>query len=967
MNIKDFINSSQQSNSWFWIWNLNGMGWNPLTPQESKKRFYMAILWWNIAFNILYFLVKFWNIKWAWEIFDKLLWIISPIPPLSIFIYLQLFVSWIYLKEIFSWTRQVTKENIMWIINVFNVTVLVVLINILIWTYLWTSTTQLWAIWFITLILSFGWFVYSFKSFIQLAKDVYTTLTTKSEVVEEINEEPEQVIERYDWISKYYGFNLREWRWNPYTEEVVGKKWRFHRFQIDSFINQLIWIVNNVLLIEQSKLIKKEIYDQRKKETYVQIDAPVINTQEDMDKYLKELNFVNDYVQINNAFIALKLNTSFLSNPEHLIKIGESILPDQKLQVIRSAKFTPLKKLDPESDDYKQMIAEYKEPYVLFQSVNIQKIWVSWYVVFNYTKWYRRLVIFPQMPTLTQVLAQENAPKFKETNPLVFFGARTTWWLVWLTLQKIKHTIFGWESWSWKSVYLNSIIYQLLYRSTPETLKLVLIDPLKVSFQKLKKLKSLAFPLAMDIESANEAINFLVEQQKERYTILESLWYEDIYSYNKDVQKGIISVKDDIWLTQKYRLPGNTRFDVSHYTEIDPRIIEKKSTKNIRVWDTIPQIIMVYDEFNAFNWSTMYEKNWSVEKLVKLGEQARKAWIILCLWTQKISADTVPSSLRENLATKVALTVWSRNNSRALLGDGPENNTEAVNLTWYGDMLIFNKVELDPLYAIRAQGFYVSDEEMNNLILDSIEAFGMNDFIYQEWETDEYSWIKDFYSREPIEYETWEKLPDEIIEKNIRSYKHLWIDMSKDLPLLIRDLNKFFKLNRDSLLDKINLDDWRKNITVDSPKYQTETQMLEEFKTLWYSNQYYASTKSFIRLRLNTAYLSSPDKLEALEDKMNLQLIDLKKRVTYTPVVPFEEWSDDYIKMLKDYEVPYTLIENFQIIRAKANFYLQINYTPTYKKTVVFPQSKTIRQQLTEKYWQKIESMLNWETFTIKR
>jgi len=81
-----------------------------------------------------------------------------------------------------------------------------------------------------------------------------------------------------------------------------------------------------------------------------------------------------------------------------------------------------MKKLDEDSDDYKTMINEMKKPYLLFSKISIQKFSDGFYVVLNYSKWYRRLVIFPQMKTLTETLEDEDMEMFNDKpNPSLLF------------------------------------------------------------------------------------------------------------------------------------------------------------------------------------------------------------------------------------------------------------------------------------------------------------------------------------------------------------------------------------------------------------------------------------------------------------------------------------------------------------------------------------------------------------------
>lgn len=965
------------------MWNLNDFFWNngwtqwpqfmwnwQQDPKKQRRKFYLTIFIANIWLNFLYLILWIFKPKYTYELFQKITLIFTDYPPISIFIMIQMFVAFFLVKGIQTWKLQMNKDNLIWVWNNVNLIVFIVLLNATIWTYLsesWTADSLIseinW-IWLLFLVISTILLYFWAKRIYDILKELYMSIVHKEEVKDE--EDEDIPLGNYDWIKEYYQFNLSEWTWHPVTEHILKQKLPYYRFNFDKILSFLVWPINQTLMIEQSKLISKAVMDTWNKETYVQIDYPTLSWWDELNSLFERTEFSNDYIKINNSFIAFKLRTKYLSNPKHLQTIWDDILPDQRLEQIRQITFSPKKPLKEWSQDYNQMISEFKKPYVLFQNIWIQKMDGAWYVVLNFSKWYRRTVIFPQLDTLTSVLEKENTELFADKpNPLLFFWVKAIWGLLGLTLGRLRHLIFWWESGSWKSVFLNSILYQIIYKTTPNVTKLVLIDPLKVSFQKFKKVKNLAFPVSMTEEEANNAINYLYKMNEDRYTFLESLWYEDIYSYNEDVEKKLIQITDETWLPTKYRLPWNTKFEFQELDVLDEKIIEKKSFGDYKVWQFIPQIVLIYDEFNAYNWSPLYEKNWSVTKLIKLGEQARKAWIILMLWTQKISADSVPSALRENMPTKICLTVWSKANSRAILGEQPENKSDWAFLSWYWDWLIFNKIELDANYAIRSQWFYVSDEEMNDLIKQNFEEFGQNDFIYQEWTLDEYSWLSDFYSVDEVELESWVKLPESLITRNNIEYKRNWIDLSKQLPILIRETNKLFIDQRDKLLDKMNLDEKRKNVKIDTPIFKTEEEMLEEFNRLTYSNSYYMITKSFIRLKLNTAYLSSPEALEKMEDKLNLQLVKLQKQITYVPVKPYKEDSDDYKKMINEYEAAYTLIDNFQIIRDKTTFYIQMNYTPNYKKNVVFPQSKTIRQILTEKLGSKIENLLKWEKFTI--
>ena len=938
-------------------WYNQGMMWNwEEDPEKIRKTLYLTVIWWNIIFNIWYYLISWLDWKsFIYKIIDWILGIISSYPTLSIFILLQIIIIIFQINFFKTGQLKKSKENILSFAYNANFILFAILLNAALLSYFWESSKEFWTIWIIWLILSWIFFSLKLKN---IATYSYTYIKDfiqkKEDVEEEIEEEDE--IGRYDWIWRYYKDSYE-----------AKEKLPYYRYAYWKIIPVFIQTINQTLLFEQNKLVAKNIIDSENDELFVQADFPPISDEGDMEDFIEEQNFSNNYIKINDTFLAIKLRTKFLNKPQYLIEIWEKILPNQIKNLLEQAPFQPIKKLNESSDDYKTMINEMKKPYLLFSKISIQKFSDGFYIVLNYSKWYRRLVIFPQMKTLTETLEDEDLEMFNDQpNPSLLFWVKAVGWLLGLQIWKIRHMLFGWESGSGKSVFLNSLLYQILYLTTPSVLKLILIDPLKVSFQMYKKINNLAYPVSITPEEANDAINFLYQMNTDRYTFLESLGYEDIYSYNKDMENWIVNIVAETWIPEKYRLSWNNNPKYEDLDLVDEDIINEINFKTYKVWKIIQQTVLIYDEFNAFNWIPVYEKNDSVWKLIKLGEQARKAGIILILGTQKISADSVPSALRENIPTRISMTVSSKTNSRAILWEQAENKSDWAFLSGYWDMLIFNKVELEPLSAIRCQWFYVKDEEMIELVKDNLETFWMNDYIYKEWEDDTYSWIEHFYARKLWKDEHADARTEKLLKKNNKEFENKKIKLESELPILINIINNFFKTQRTQLVDKLYLDDSNKNIKIATMDFKTEDEMFETFETLNYSNSLCTISTSFIQLQLDTKFLSSPDKLEKIEEKLNLQLVKLKEKIVFEPIKLLKKDSEMYQKMVEWNMKPYTLIDNFEISKGKNNYYVQFNFTPWYKQTVIFPTSKTARQELTSRHWEKIEQLLLWNKFIIE-
>jgi len=181
----------------------------------------------------------------------------------------------------------------------------------------------------------------------------------------------------------------------------------------------------------------------------------------------------------------------------------------------------------------------------------------------------------------------------------------------------------------------------------------------------------------MSEEEAIEAVDYLMKENDKRYSYLEALGYEDIYEYNKDIMRGMLKKLDSYGLAKKYALPRVTKHnaDLEKITKEELSEMQSLRKEGYTIGKPLPQVVLVYDEFAKFMQSPLYEKSRTVQKLIKLSEQARKAGIILILGTQKIDADSVPSALRENMPTRICLKVASSFNSRAILGEQSENKS----------------------------------------------------------------------------------------------------------------------------------------------------------------------------------------------------------------------------------------------------------------------------------------------------
>lgn len=408
----------------------------------------------------------------------------------------------------------------------------------------------------------------------------------------------------------------------------------------------------------------------------------------------------------------------------------------------------------------------------------------------------------------------------KEFDPELIIGEAPNGSFIKLRLSKIIHLLFWWETGSWKSVFVLQLFLQMLFKTNPKTIKFLMVDPLRVSFKDFKTLPHLLAPIWSTVSEANKIVEQMKEINTERYSFLEGVGFENIYDYNKALLKNKIPYKKEDWSKIFVKLE-----------DIPQKYINKTKTENYRLGEPIPQVVVVFDEFNALMlqeefWGKNPEKadSKSLKILTWISEQARKAWIIIILGTQKIKASTVPTAIRWNMKTRICLKVDSTFASKTILWDSVENKNQWAKLAWLWDWLVYN-LFLDPKKALRFQGAYTPEEDMMKVVNAMIKVYGTNDFDYiqvnEEYATDVEDlemlpidpevfkeWLPDLIivSDNVFMKEPYQKILSEIIRKpKVYDIKKLSLDYpsisSKDLKLITHKLTQAWILAVNSIWD----------------------------------------------------------------------------------------------------------------------------------------------------------------------
>ena len=234
---------------------------------------------------------------------------------------------------------------------------------------------------------------------------------------------------------------------------------------------------------------------------------------------------------------------------------------------------------------------------------------------------------------------------------------------VYSELDKMPHLLIAGATGSGKSVCVNSIIINFLLRTSPNELKLVLIDPKKVEFTPYHKIPHLISPVISDAVEAAKALKVIVMMMENRYEIFSKVGVRNIQTYNELLQK-------------------NT----------DPTL------------EPMPWIVVIIDELADLMIVAGKEVEASIQRITQL---ARAAGIHLIVATQRPSTDVITGIIKANIPSRIAFAVSSGIDSRTII-DG----VGAERLLGYGDMLFFPVGEPAP---VRVQGVYVTDEEIRRV------------------------------------------------------------------------------------------------------------------------------------------------------------------------------------------------------------------------------------------------------------
>ncbi|MGZ8136955.1 MAG: DNA translocase FtsK, partial [Methylococcaceae bacterium] len=253
-------------------------------------------------------------------------------------------------------------------------------------------------------------------------------------------------------------------------------------------------------------------------------------------------------------------------------------------------------------------------------------------------------------------------------------------------LGKMPHALVAGTTGSGKSVAINTMILSLLYKATPEQVRMIMIDPKMLELSVYEGIPHLLTPVVTDMKEASNALRWAVAEMERRYKLMSKMGVRNLAGFNQLIEDAAAR--------------GETIRDPM-FQMINPL----EEGEDFPVLSTLPSIVIVIDELADM----MMIVGKKVEELIaRLAQKARASGIHLILATQRPSVDVLTGLIKANVPTRISFQVSSRIDSRTILDQGG-----AETLLGNGDMLFLPSGTSIP---IRAHGAFVDDHEVHRVV-----------------------------------------------------------------------------------------------------------------------------------------------------------------------------------------------------------------------------------------------------------
>ncbi|MEM7611354.1 MAG: DNA translocase FtsK 4TM domain-containing protein [Pseudomonadota bacterium] len=256
-------------------------------------------------------------------------------------------------------------------------------------------------------------------------------------------------------------------------------------------------------------------------------------------------------------------------------------------------------------------------------------------------------------------------------------------------LARMPHLLIAGTTGSGKSVAINAMVLSLLYKASPDQVRLIMIDPKMLELSVYEGIPHLLAPVVTDMKEAANSLRWCVAEMERRYRLMAALGVRNIGGYNRKVRDAIDAgqpILDPLW-------------------QMPDLIDDEKPMPEAPELTTLPYIVVIIDELADM----MMIVGKKVEELIaRLAQKARASGINMILATQRPSVDVITGLIKANVPARIAFQVSAKVDSRTIL-----DQQGAENLLGHGDMLY-----LPPGTSLpeRVHGAFVSDNEVHAVV-----------------------------------------------------------------------------------------------------------------------------------------------------------------------------------------------------------------------------------------------------------
>jgi S-DNA-T family DNA segregation ATPase FtsK/SpoIIIE len=273
-----------------------------------------------------------------------------------------------------------------------------------------------------------------------------------------------------------------------------------------------------------------------------------------------------------------------------------------------------------------------------------------------------------------------STPEYTDSpHPLIVaLGKDVTGNVHFANVARMPHGLIAGTTGSGKSVAIHNVIVSLLYRNSPEQLRLILVDPKRVELTLYNKIPHLLTPVITDAKKAIRALAWAVKEMERRYDILEAEQVQNIASYHKNIYQ-----------------PAKKEWEKNGKNEEEQQNLP----------EALPYIVIVLDELNDLMQAYPRELE---AMIVRLAQMSRAIGIHLILATQRPSVNVITGTIKANVPTRIALAVASQIDSRTII-----DSQGAEKLLGAGDMLYLSS---DSPRPYRLQSAFISEDEIKRVV-----------------------------------------------------------------------------------------------------------------------------------------------------------------------------------------------------------------------------------------------------------